>query len=48
MFEWKTWDKGHSIKMGADKLAENTLKWPKIYLPKFSAQAKKYGFIGRP
>ena len=40
--------------MGADKLAENTPKCPKIYLPKLSAQAQKFGilmkkgFIGRP
>jgi hypothetical protein len=39
--------------MGADKLAENS-KYPKIYLPKLSAQAQKFGnlmkkgFIGCP
>ena len=39
----------HSTKMGADKSAET----PKIYLPKLSDQAKKFGimmkkgFIGR-
>ena len=29
--------------MFADKLAENTLKCPKIYLSKLSAQAEKFG-----
>ena len=39
--------------MGADKLFENTPYCPKIYLPKLSAQAQKFGismkkdFIGR-
>ena len=41
-------------KMGADKLTEKYPKFPKIYLPKFSAQAQKFvismkkGFIGHP
>ena len=30
-------------KMGADNLAENTPKCPKIYLPKLSSQAQKFG-----
>ena len=40
--------------MGADSVAENTPNAPDIYLPKLSAQAKKFGisikkgFIGRP
>ena len=40
--------------MGADKLSENTPNAPKIYLPKLSAQAQKFGilmkkgFIGSP
>ena len=37
--------------MGADKLADNTPKVPKIHLPKLSAQAQilmKKGFIERP
>ena len=33
----------HSTKMGADKSAENNPECPKIYLPKFSAQAQKFG-----
>ena len=48
-------DKRLSVpKMGADKLAANTPKCPKIYLPKLSAQNPKFGilmekgFIGRP
>ena len=46
-------DKGLTVpKMGADKLAENTPKCPKIYLPNLSAQrfgiSMKKGFIGRP
>ena len=41
-------------KMGADKSAEDTPKCPKLYLPKLSAEAQKFGiwmkkgFIGRP
>jgi hypothetical protein len=40
--------------MGADSIAENTRKCPKIYLPNLSAQAQKLwismkkGFIGHP
>ena len=40
--------------MGADKLADNTPKFPKIHLPKLSAQAQMFGilmkksFIERP
>ena len=43
-----------NIKMSADKSAENTPKCPKIYLPKLSTQAQKFGismkkfFIGHP
>ena len=32
-----------STKMGADKLAINTLNTPKNHLPKLSAQAQKFG-----
>ena len=44
----------HSTKMGADSLAENCPKCPKMYLPNLFAQAQKFrismkkGFIGRP
>ena len=44
----------HSTKMGADKSAEKYRKCPKIYKPKLSAQAQKFGilmkkgFIGPP
>ena len=35
----------HSTKIGADKLAENTPKCPKIYLPNLSAQAQMFGIL---
>ena len=41
-------------KIGANNLAENYPKCPRIYLPNLSAQAQKFwfsmkkGFIGRP
>ena len=44
----------HCTKMGADSLAENTPKCPRIYLPNLSAQPQKFwismkkGSIGRP
>ena len=35
----------HSTKMGAGKLAENSPKCPKTYLPKLSAQAQKFKIL---
>ena len=35
----------NSTKIGADKLAENTSNIPKMYLPKLSAQAQKFGIF---
>ena len=52
----KNMDKGLTVrtKMGADSSAENTRKYPKIYLPNLSAKAQNFGisikkgFIGCP
>ena len=32
-------------KMGVDKLAKNATKFPKMYPPKLSSQAQKFGIL---
>ena len=44
--EMENMDKGlHSIKIGADKLAENTPNAAKFICPKLSAQAQNIGYF---